>query len=509
MSLTIVFILLGIAGFGGAALGYVLRWALTLGKRGSLELEVKRMLLDAKEEAKRITTAAEEKARETLELTRAESKNKEDDLKRTTERLIKKEELLDKRQLDIDAEVEHIKTKIGEVKDVRDKAEVLLVKRQEELEKIAGVTPEEAKNELMRTFEKQFEEDLLVRIQKLEVTGQEKIEQKARELLTTAIHRLGNSVASDVVTSTVPLPSDEIKGKIIGKEGRNIKAFERATGVDVIVDDTPGSIVLSCFDPVRRQIARVALENLIVDGRIQPAKIEESVAKAKEEVAKIMKEKGEQAAYECGIYNLDPRIIAILGRLHFRTSYGQNVLQHSIEMAHIGGMLAQELGANVAVAKAGALLHDIGKAVDHEVQGTHVEIGRRILQKFGADPAIIQAMQSHHEEYPYETVESIIVQVADAISGGRPGARRDSVENYLKRLSELEAIGTSFEGVEKVFAIQAGREIRVFVTPDKISDLEAKELARNIALRIEQELKYPGEIKVNVIRETRSIEFAR
>jgi ribonuclease Y len=275
------------------------------------------------------------------------------------------------------------------------------------------------------------------------------------------------------------------------------------------VDDTPGAITLSCFDPVRRQIARVALENLIIDGRIQPAKIEEQVEKAKQEINKVIKEKGEQAAYECGVFNLDPRIISILGRLHFRTSYGQNVLQHSIEMAHISGILAEELGANVPIAKAGALLHDIGKAVDHEVQGTHVEIGRRILQKFGADPAIIQAMQSHHEEYPYETVESIIVQTADAISGGRPGARRDSIENYLKRLGELEAIGQSFEGVEKVFAIQAGREIRIFVTPEKISDIAAKELARNIALRIEQELKYPGEIKVNVIRETRAVEFAR
>ncbi len=285
--------------------------------------------------------------------------------------------------------------------------------------------------------------------------------------------------------------------------------MKRATGVEVIVDDTPGAITLSCFDPVRRQVARVALENLILDGRIQPAKIEETVEKAKLEINKIIKEKGEQAVFEAGVYNLDPRVISILGRLTFRTSYGQNVLQHSIEMAHIATMLAEELGANVAVAKAGALLHDIGKALDHEVAGTHVEIGRRILQKFNVSEDVVKAMQAHHGEYPYETPESIIVQVADAISGGRPGARRDTVENYLKRLADLEATANSFAGVEKCYALQAGREIRVFVIPDVVSDLEAKKMARDIALRIEGELKYPGEIKVNIIRETRVIEFAR
>jgi len=281
------------------------------------------------------------------------------------------------------------------------------------------------------------------------------------------------------------------------------------SGVEVIVDDTPGAITLSSFDPVRRQVARVALENLILDGRIQPAKIEKEMEKAEQEINKIIKEKGQQAAFECGVYNLDPRITSILGRLHFRTSYGQNVLQHSVEMAHMAGVIAEELGANVAVAKAGSLLHDIGKAVDHEVSGTHVEIGRRILQKFGASEEIIKAMQAHHEEYPYETVESVIVQVADAISGARPGARRDSVENYLKRLEDLETIAKSFPGVEKAYALQAGREIRIFVTPDKISDLDAQKAAREIAVRIENELKYPGEIKVTVIRETRVIEFAR
>lgn len=346
-------------------------------------------------------------------------------------------------------------------------------------------------------------------MQKLEINGNETLERKAKDILATSIQRLATSVSSEMLTTSVPIPTDEVKGKIIGKEGRNIKAFERATGVEIIVDDTPGAITISSFDPVRRQVARVALENLIADGRIQPAKIEEMVEKAKNDINKIIKDKGEEAAFECGVLNLDPRIISVLGRLHFRTSYGQNVLQHSVEMAHIAGMIAEELGANVAVAKAGALLHDIGKALDHEVAGSHVEIGRRILQKFGASEEIVKAMQAHHEEYPYETIESIIVQTADAISGGRPGARRDTVENYLKRLGELEAIANGFKGVEKSYALQAGREIRIFVFPQQVSEIEAKDMAREIALKIERDLKYPGEIKVNIIRESRFVEFAR
>jgi ribonuclease Y len=417
--------------------------------------------------------------------------------------------LLDQRQSDIDKEVENIKTKIAEIKEIREKTDKIEAEKLGQLQKIANLTIEEAKEEILKSTEKKYEEDILSRIKKLEIYGEEKYEAKAKEILTTAIQRLGNSVASDVMSTIVNIPSDEMKGKIIGKEGKNIKAFERATGVEVLVDDTPGAVTISSFDPVRRQIARVALENLLLDGRIQPVKIEKIVEEAKLSINKIIKEKGEAAVYECGILNLDPRIVAILGRLHFRTSYGQNVLQHSIEMSHIAGMIAEEMGANVSIAKAGALLHDIGKAVDHEVAGTHVEIGMRILQKFGANEEIIKAMQSHHEEHPYETVESIIVQVADAISGSRPGARRDNIENYIKRLQELEALANAFPGVEKSYALQAGREVRVFVTPEQISDLEAKELAQKIAEKIETDLKYPGEIKVNVIRELRVVEYAR
>jgi len=500
---------MGFAGLLGIALGYFIRWALSIGKRGSVEIKIKQMMLEAKDEAKRITEGAEVRVAENLKESRQEIKEKEDQIKKTEDRLIKKEEFLDKRQTDIDKEVESIKAKVAEIKTIKERTEGLNAEKQKELEKVAQLNNEEAKTELLRIVEKNAEEDILVRMQKLETVGNERLEKRAKEIITTSIHRLGNSVASEVMATSVSIPSDEVKGKIIGKEGRNIKAFERATGVEVIVDDTPGSITISSFDPVRRQIARVALENLILDGRIQPAKIEEAVEKAKEEINKIIKEKGEQAVYECGVYNLDPRIVSILGRLYFRTSYGQNVLQHSIEMSHIAGMIAEELGVNAPIARAGALLHDIGKAVDHEVTGTHVEIGRRILQKFGAPEEIVKAMQAHHGEYPYETPESIIVQVADAISGSRPGARRDTVENYLKRLAELEAIANGFEGVEKSYALQAGREIRIFVSPAEVTDLEAKKMAREIALRIENELKYPGEIKVHIIRETRVVEFAR
>lgn len=506
---TLALIIATTAALIGAGLGYYLRILISKGQRGSMELEIKQMLVGAKEEAGRILDESKKKVDERSEALREEEKTKETEFKKTEERLIKKEELLDARQTEIDKEVENIKIKIEEVKKVKERIDTADEQKTKELERISTLTRESAKEELIRTIEKSYEEDLMVRIQKMEQANHEKLDRRAKEILATSIQRLASSTASEMMTTNVTIPSDDIKGKIIGKEGRNIRSFERAAGVELIVDDTPGTIVISSFDPVRRQIARVALENLILDGRIQPAKIEEIVEKAKEEINKIIKEKGEQAVYECGIFNFDPRIIAIIGRLYFRTSYGQNVLQHSIEMSHISGMLAEELGADVYVAKAGALVHDIGKALDHEVQGTHIDIGIRILQKFGADPRIITAMKSHHDDCPHETVEAVIVQTADYISGGRPGARRDTVENYLKRLGELEALINGFKEVEKSYAISAGREVRVFVTPEKISDVEAKELARNVAQKIENELKYPGEIKVTVIRETRITEYAR
>lgn len=509
MSLKLVALFLSLGGVVGVVIGYYLRYLITLGKKGSMELEVKEMLLAAKEEAKKITTEAEQKATELANAKKAEIKEKEDKIRQTEDRLIKKEDLLDKRQADIDKEVDLIKEKANEIRAIREKADKLEQDRLAALEKAANMTAADAKAEIVKLLEKQNEQDFLVRMQKLENQGEDMLAQKAKDILAVSIQRLASSVASDFMSSTVDIPSDDVKGKIIGKEGRNIKAFERATGVEVLVDDTPGAITISSFDPVRRHVAAAALRELIKDGRVQPARIEQVVDKARNEVNKTIKEKGEQAAYECGVLGLDPRILLILGRLHFRTSYGQNVLQHSIEMAHIAGMIAEELGANVQVAKAGALLHDIGKALDHEVAGTHVEIGRRILQKFGAPEEVVKAMQAHHEEYPYETVESRIVQTADAISGARPGARRDNVENYLKRLGDLEAIANGFPGIEKSYALQAGREIRIFVKPDAVNDMEARNLAREIALKIEKDLKYPGEIKVTVIRELRTIEFAR
>lgn len=508
MSLTIILIgvLILLLGVG---IGYYLRFITALGKRRSIEIDIKQMMVSAKEEAQRILDEAKKTSEEKLAELKEEEKKKEQEFKEKETRLMKKDEFLDARQVEVNREAEDIKSKVEEVKRVQEKVLKIEEEKRAELERVAKLSEGEAKEELLKDIEKKYEEDLMIRMQKLETANDDKLDRRAKDILATSIQRLASSTASELMTTIVSIPNNEIKGKIIGKEGRNIRAFERAAGVELIVDDTPGSIVISSFDPIRRQVARLALENLILDGRIQPAKIEELVEKAKEEINKIIKEKGEQAVYECGIFNFDPRIVAIIGRLYFRTSYGQNVLQHSIEMAHIAGMIAEELGADVAIAKAGALVHDIGKALDHEVQGTHIEIGIRILQKFGADERIITAMKSHHEDYPYETIEAVIVQTADAISGGRPGARRDSVENYLKRLQELETLVNAFPSVEKSYALQAGREIRIFVTPEKISDTEAKLMARDVATKIEQELKYPGEIKVTLIRETRVIEYAR
>ncbi|MEK7610655.1 MAG: ribonuclease Y [Patescibacteria group bacterium] len=509
MDLFNILLVAGTAALGGIVFGYFLRWLITLGQKGSIELTIKQTMLEAKDQAQKIIDRADEQAEVTLREIKNKEKEKETELKKREDRLIKKEDFLDKRQGDIDKNLEEIKVKVEEIKMAKEKIATLETEKRGELERISNLSAETARGELMKTVEKESEEDLQVRWRKLEAANNERLERRGKDILATIIQRLANSNVTEVMSTVVEIPSDDIKGKIIGKEGRNIRAFEKATGVEVIVDDTPGSIVLSSFDPVRRHIAKMALDILISDGRINPARIEEVVEKSKENIATMIKEKGEQAAYEANVFNLDPRIILILGRLHFRTSYGQNVLQHSVEMAHIAGMLAEELSADPQVARAGALLHDIGKAVDHELPGTHVEIGRRILDKFGAGEAVIKAMQAHHEEYPYETLESIIVQVADAISGSRPGARRDSVENYLKRLKDLEDVANSFAGVEKSYAIQAGREIRVFVKPGEVSDMEVRKLARAIAGRIEQELKYPGEIKVTAIRENRVVDYAR
>ena len=509
MNLTKVFLLAGFSGLGGIVIGYLLHKLIILQEKSSVEIKTQQLLLDAKTKAQNAVEEATKKAEKVLADAKQEEKTVMFQVRKLEERILQKEEQVEKQKSGLEKDKIEIEEKIEKLKKKKEEIGAIEEQKRLELERLSSFSEEEAKNELFRIIEKKHEEDFFKRIQKLEAVGRDEIEKKAKDILTTVIQRLASSTASEITTTTVAIPSDDLKGKVIGKEGRNIRALERAAGVEIVVDDTPGSIVISSFDPVRRHIAKIALENLILDGRIQPARIEETVERARIEVEKLIKQKGETAAYETGVINLDPRLLTILGRLYFRTSYGQNVLQHSMEVAHLSGMLASELGADVEVAKKAGLLHDIGKAMDHEIQGTHVEIGKRILQKVNAEEKVIQAMQSHHEEYPYETLESIIIQVADAISSARPGARRDTLENYLKRLEDLENIVNAFEGVEKSYAIQAGREIRIFVTPDKVSDLEAKKLARDIADSIEQKLNYPGEIKVHVIRESRIVEYAR
>lgn len=493
----------------GGVIGWFLRFVIALGQKGSMELEIKEMMLEAREEVDRITQEATEHADTILSLAKDEALQLKDKLTKTEERLINKENLLDKRQADLDEdreENEKLQENLkSEIEKNKQKQEELV----EKLSDVSNLSVNDAQKELISIIEKEYDEDLMVRLHKMELAGKEKLEARARDIVLSAIQRMSVRIDSEVFVTNINLEEDAIKGKIIGKEGRNIKTFERLTGVELLVDDTPAMVTISSFDPVRRYVAKIALENLLKDGRIQPARIEKEVEHAEREVQKIIKEKGEQAAYECGVFGLDTKVLHILGRLHFRTSYGQNVLEHSKEMAFIAGMIAEEVGADVRVAQAAALVHDIGKALDHDVPGTHVEIGRRILQKFDTNPEIIKAMQSHHEEYPHENLEAVIVTIADAISGGRPGARRENVENFIKRLEELESIANSFDGVEKSYALSAGREIRIFVSPEKMSDFEAHELARKIVLRIEKELKYPGEIKVTIIREHKIVEFAR
>lgn len=495
--------------FLGIGAGYFVRYLHAQSKKNSIEITLKEREIEGEKKVLEMIEEAEAKAERIENEAKAERKHLEEKLEQKEERLSKREEILDNRQIDIDSQKESLQDKVEQIKSIKAQLDARVDEADKKLEAVAGLTKDEAVAELIKKVEVERADDLRGRLEKLDRLGEEQYEQKAQNILLAAIHRAGNTVSPNLMTAHVEIPSDDLKGKVIGKEGRNVRAFERATGVDVLIDESPGYIVLSSFDPIRREIARVALEALLKDGRIQPAKIEEEVDKARAEVGKVVRAMGEKAAYEANVPNLHPDLLTILGRLHFRTSYGQNVLWHSVEMAHIASIIAEETGANVAVARAGALLHDIGKTVSHEVAGTHVEIGIRILEKYGVDQQVIVAMRAHHEEYPYDTPESIIVQVADAISGGRPGARRDSLENYVKRLSDLENIATSLAGVDKAFAIAAGREIRVLVNPTTLNDFETNTLARTIATNIEAQLRYPGEIKVHVIRETRVISYAR
>ena len=503
-------LIVGIVALGvGSVLGYYVRQSIAKKRIGTVEQKLQEKVSQSKKECEAILSQSKEKAAVILDGAKKEEDQYRRRFLKTEQFLLKREGLLDQKLSDHEAKEKEFCQKVEKLKALKETLESLRQEALEKLEKVSGLSKEEAKKELLVNCEKEFASDLLEKLRKLEKEGKEKIQSRAKEMTALAIQKCALSQAQEITTTTLSLPSDEIKGRIIGKEGRNIRTLEKLTGVEVMVDETPEAVVISGFDPIRRQIAKTALEKLIQDGRIQPARIEEVVQKTEKEINSRIKEAGETAVYDTGIIGLDPKIIQLLGRLRFRTSYGQNVLLHSIEVSHLAGALASELGANIAVAKKAGLLHDIGKAIDHQVEGSHVDIGIKILERFGIEKEVIQAMKSHHEEYPAETIEATLVQAADQISGARPGARKDTLENYLRRLGELEAIATSFPGVDRAYAIQAGREIRVFVKPEEIDDLASHKLAKEIAQRIQEELRYPGEIKVNVIRENRVIEYAR
>jgi len=453
---------------------------------------------------------AKEKALVALEESKKEVTDRRREMQSQQQRLEQRENKFDQQLLALEDRKTKLEQQKSEVERVREKIEEIKNEQVSKLQAIAGLTREQAREELFHAIEEAEKETLVNRTRKLEQVSEEEIERKARQVISLAVQRFASSHVVDATTTMVELPSDEMKGRIIGKEGRNIKTLERLTGCELIIDDTPEMIMISGFSPVRRQVALRALQALIKDGRIQPARIEEAITDAKKNLAKEMKKAGEDALYELGVpvSSIDPKLISILGRLKFRTSYGQNVLQHSIEVARISGMLAEELGANVFDSKKGGLFHDIGKAVDHDMQGAHPQIGYNIMKKFGFPEEIAYQSVAHHEDKP-KTLEGVIVKAADAISGARPGARRNTLEEYIQRLQNLEDTANSFEGVEKAYAIQAGREVRVFVKPTDVDELSSQNLAREIAKKIETELTYPGEVRVTVIRETRVVEYAR
>jgi ribonuclease Y len=504
--MTLVAGLLGVAGF---LVGYFGRRIWTSKKLGSLEERLLKQLAEAETKAKEIIVEAKDKAASLL----VESKNEEHirrkEIEQLEAKLISREESLDKKSTALSTEETILRAR----EDKSRAQEDALKQREEELQKrveaIAGLSREEAREAIVREAKEERAQDLAQLIQKIDKENRDEVEKKAGEIITTALQRYARSHVSEVTTSLFHLADEDLKGKIIGREGRNIRALEQATGVEFVIDEAPNAILISSFDPYRREVARMALEKLVKDGRIQPAKIEEKVEEARAELVKRTEEIGEQTAQDLGIFDLPKEILQLVGALHFRTSFGQNVLTHSIEMAYISEMMARELGLNAEVAKRAALVHDIGKALDHEIEGTHVDLGMKVLRKCHVDERVIQAMQSHHEDYPYASPEAHIVTAADVLSAARPGARRGTLENYIKRLADLERIAMDFPGVKQAYAISAGRELRVFVVPEKIDDFRALELARDIANRVQTELKYPGEIKVNVIREIRAVEYAR
>lgn len=506
---TSIWIILTAVGIpAGVIAGYFFRKSWATKEAQSVEAKSQALIAEARAKQKSILLEAQEKALKVLEDAKRDEESRRRELQSERSRLEQREQKFDGKLLEIEKRGEELNRRTQHTDNIRKELERIREDQFAKLEKIAQLTRDEAKTVLLMNTEKTMKDELLGRIKKLQQESQEELEKEAKQLLSTVLQRVASSHAAETTTTVVPLPSDDLKGRIIGKEGRNIKTIEQLTGVEIIVDDTPESIVVSGFNLIRRHIAKRALEKLIADGRIHPGRIEEAVEAAKKDLGIDIKKAGEEAVQEVGVAGIDPKLVQVLGRLKYRTSYGQNVLRHSVEVGILSGLLASELGANVAVAKKGGLLHDIGKAIDHEVQGTHTQLGYDIMRKFNLPEEVAYIAIGHHEDAP-RTLEAVIVKVADAISGSRPGARKDTYEQYIQRLEELEGIAKSFEGVEKAYAIQAGREIRVFVFPDKIDDYGAVKLARDIANQIQAQLQYPGEIKVTLIREKRVIEYAR
>ena len=497
-----------ILALGGFFIGYLYYKKSATTRVNNATEKAEKLISDAKLKEKELLLKAQDKAFHIIEDAKKEEANRRHEINQQRQRLEQRETAFSQKLLDLQEKQQGLYDKVNEVQEIKEKIKKIKEDQEEKLTEISKLSREEAKEVLIKKIEENSAEDLMVRVNKLENDVEETINEKAKDMMALAMQRMVSNYTVERTTTTIDLPSDERKGRIIGREGRNIKAIENMTGVEIIVDDTPNAITVSSFSLIRRHIAKKTLDYLIKDGRIHPTKIEDAVENAKKDIALDIKKAGEEAMYEVGVTGFDPKLIQILGRLKYRTSYGQNALRHSIEVAHLAAMLAEELGADVTLAKKGGLLHDIGKAVDHEVQGNHTEIGRDIAKKFNLPAEIIAPIETHHDDKP-ATLISVIVKVADAISSARPGARNDNYENYLQRLEELEKIALTFEGVEKVYAIQAGREVRVFVEPNTINDLQSHNLAREIAKKIENELKYPGEIKVNVIREMRVTEYAR